>query len=215
MADKTIHAVHILGIIMPILGGLFIAGIKKWVKDHGPFIVAIILWAILITCIITVWIIAPPTTNAEPLIPQPEVVYKTHTVYVEVPLADNNNSPEPYYETVAETMTEDERELLAKIIYLEAGNQSITGQRAVAEVVFNRMLDDRFPQTLSEVIFAPGQFTTAAYINSAKPNEEQYTAISMTLEETTPILPSGVVYFATYVANGTLYERIGGHYFCY
>ena len=37
-------------------------------------------------------------------------------------------------------------------IYHEAGNQSMIGQMAVGQVVLNRVADDRFPDTVCEVV---------------------------------------------------------------
>ena len=54
--------------------------------------------------------------------------------------------------------TEDEVYLLACLVYCEAGNQSLDGQRAVANVVVNRVNDSRFPSTITDVIYQPGQF---------------------------------------------------------
>ena len=45
-----------------------------------------------------------------------------------------------------------EHECLAKNIYFEARNQSVAGQIAVAQVVINRVNDDRFPNTICEVV---------------------------------------------------------------
>lgn len=91
----------------------------------------------------------------------------------------------------------------------------MTGQRAVVEVIFNRMLDDRFPGTLSGVIYAQNQFSTVKTLNRANPTQTQYDVIDMVLSESEPILPSNVVYFSTTPANGTFYEKIGGHCFGY
>jgi spore germination cell wall hydrolase CwlJ-like protein len=52
-------------------------------------------------------------------------------------------------------------ELLAKIVYLEAGNQSEEGMLAVANVVLNRVKSDKFPDTVYDVIFQPRQFQPA------------------------------------------------------
>ena len=49
-------------------------------------------------------------------------------------------------------------ELLAHIIYAEAGNQPLAGMIGVGDVVLNRVASDRFPNTIREVIYAPGQF---------------------------------------------------------
>lgn len=55
----------------------------------------------------------------------------------------------------------DDEKLLAAVVYCEAGNQSYEGQLAVANVVVNRVKSSLFPNTIKEVIFAPGQFMPA------------------------------------------------------
>lgn len=57
--------------------------------------------------------------------------------------------------------SEEEVMLLAALIQCEAGNQSYEGMVAVGAVVCNRVRSSRFPNTIAEVIFAPGQFTPA------------------------------------------------------
>ena len=136
-----------------------------------------------------------------------EIIRETEYVEIEVPVEYS------FYKDIE--LTDSERELLAKILFNEAGNQSITGQRAVVEVVFNRMLDPRFPDTLTEVIYAPNQFASTKALGQANPTQVQYDVIDMVLNESEPVLPENVVYFATTPANGTLYEKIGGHCFSY
>lgn len=52
----------------------------------------------------------------------------------------------------------DEVTLLAALIQAEAGNQPYEGQVAVGAVVMNRVKSPRYPNTIVDVIFAPGQF---------------------------------------------------------
>lgn len=122
-----------------------------------------------------------------------------------------------FYQEIADTITQDEIDLVAKILYLEAGNQSMTGQRAVVEVIFNRVMSDKFPNTISDVIYQknPTQFSTASRANEAKPTETQYQAIEETLNATEPILNKEVLFFSTKSNWRTTYEQIGDHYFCY
>ena len=54
-----------------------------------------------------------------------------------------------------------ELELLASIIFCEAGNQSYEGQVAVGAVVMNRVNSTSYPNTIEEVIYQSGQFTPA------------------------------------------------------
>lgn len=49
--------------------------------------------------------------------------------------------------------------LLAALIQCEAGGECYEGQVAVGAVVMNRVADPRFPGTIAEVIYQPGQFT--------------------------------------------------------
>lgn len=56
-------------------------------------------------------------------------------------------------------LTEDEMELLAKLVHAEAGNQDQVGKRLVVDVVLNRMMDSAFPATVGGVIYQSGQFT--------------------------------------------------------
>lgn len=51
-----------------------------------------------------------------------------------------------------------ELECLAKVVLHEAGNQSRTGQIAVAEVVMNRLRSPRFPNSICSVVLQRGQF---------------------------------------------------------
>lgn len=52
-------------------------------------------------------------------------------------------------------------ELLAALIYCEAGNQTYEGKLAVGAVVMNRVRSGAYPNTIGGVIYASGQFTPA------------------------------------------------------
>lgn len=70
-------------------------------------------------------------------------------------------------ETIAEAKvqehekSENEKELLASLIFCEAGNQSFAGQVAVGAVVLNRMQHDAYPDEMEAVIYQDGQFCPA------------------------------------------------------
>ncbi|NLL73274.1 MAG: cell wall hydrolase, partial [Clostridiales bacterium] len=57
--------------------------------------------------------------------------------------------------------TEEELKLLACLVHSEAGDQSYEGKLAVANVVLNRMKSKKFPNTMKDVIYQPGQFSVA------------------------------------------------------
>lgn len=132
-------------------------------------------------------------------------------VYTEV-----TEPKEPAFESryIGLSLSEEDVELLAKIIWLEARGESFEGQQAVAEVVLNRIMSTAFPDTLEEVIYQKGQFTTAKNVGKAAPTETQYQAIFSAL--TGPnVLPVDVVFFATTAENDNVWGTIGGHTFCY
>lgn len=56
----------------------------------------------------------------------------------------------------------DDTTLLAALIQAEAGNQPYDGQLAVGAVVLNRVKSPRYPNSIREVIYAPGQFGPAS-----------------------------------------------------
>ncbi len=62
--------------------------------------------------------------------------------------------------------------LLAALIQCEAGNQPYEGQLAVGAVVMNRVRSGGYPNTISGVIYASGQFTPAMNGKVAKRVEE-------------------------------------------
>lgn len=55
----------------------------------------------------------------------------------------------------------DDTRLLAALIYCEAGNQGYEGQLAVGATVMNRVRSGAYPNSISGVIYASGQFTPA------------------------------------------------------
>lgn len=58
-------------------------------------------------------------------------------------------------------VTDDELEMLVILCYLEAGGESDACVRAVAEVIFNRVDNGAWGDTVYDVIHAPGEFEPA------------------------------------------------------
>ena len=77
----------------------------------------------------------------------------------------------------------DDVELMAHIIFAEAGNQPLTGMIGVGAVIMNRVASDRFPDTIKEVVYAPGQFDPVrnGSINLT-PTDMAYAAAHLALE---------------------------------
>ena len=108
----------------------------------------------------------------------------------------------------------EDRQLLAKVIWVEAQGECKEGQQAVAEVVLNRLASDKFGDTLKSVIYAEGQFRSVPFLKDADPSQAQYDAIERALYGPY-VLPEDVVHFATYPTNDNVWGTIGGHIFCY
>lgn len=76
-----------------------------------------------------------------------------------------------------------ETEMLAKIAMAEAGIESTEGKALVINVVLNRVADDSFPDSIEEVIYQKGQFSTVTFglLQSAEPDEECWDAVDMVM----------------------------------
>jgi N-acetylmuramoyl-L-alanine amidase len=57
-----------------------------------------------------------------------------------------------------ETISDEEKDLLARLVHAEAKGEPYAGKVGVAVVVLNRVEDDRFPDTIKEVIYQDRQF---------------------------------------------------------
>ena len=112
------------------------------------------------------------------------------------------------------TLTVDDLDLLAKVVWVEAQGESFEGQQAVAEVVLNRLASANYPNTLHDVIYAEGQFRSVPYLDDATPWQVQYDAIECALYGPY-VLPMDVMYFAQQPTNYNIWGTIGGHVFCY
>ncbi len=99
--------------------------------------------------------------NYTPGLTNKEVIAYNHENQVKEVLARAQIFDLPKTKREARTMTDDEIYTFATIIQTEAGNQSYEGKLAVANVILNRIDSGRWGSTLSEVLFAPGQFTGA------------------------------------------------------
>lgn len=113
------------------------------------------------------------------------------------------------------TLSDYDREMLAKITWLESNNQCDAGQQAVVEVVFNRVRSPLFPNTVMGVLSQRRQFTTWSFVNKGKPDARTYANIDAVLNGQTNILPYETLYFSTRpFKNKTVQTKIQDHYFC-
>ena len=112
-----------------------------------------------------------------------------------------------------------ELELLAAVVEAEAGNQDMTGKRLVVDVVLNRVDSPLFPDTITEVLEQPGQFSTmwngAVEEAGWHMQEDDYTAVMM--EVTGVRLDYDIYYFTAGEYNASCKPAYihGDHFFGY
>lgn len=122
-------------------------------------------------------------------------------------------------EDLAEENHWGELELLAAVVEAEAGNQDMTGKRLVVDVVLNRVDSPLFPDTITEVLEQPGQFSTmwngAVEDAGYHMQEDDYTAVMM--EVTGMRLDYDIYYFTAGEYNDSCKPAYihGDHYFGY
>lgn len=117
--------------------------------------------------------------------------------------------PEPYF-----TVTEYDRDLLARVVFFEGNTESIECQRGIVSVIFNRVSDGRFGDSIEEVVYAPNQFETASYLYSNDPTETNYEAVDYVIQNG-PVFPENVLYFRAnyYFSWAESYTNIDNTYF--
>lgn len=113
--------------------------------------------------------------------------------------------------------TQEDLELLAHVIYAEAGSDYCTDEMryGVGSVVLNRVEDECFPDTLYNVIYQKGQYQCTWDGNINKTPDERAYRIAMYLLNNGSIFPSDVVYQAEFKQGSGVYSKIQNIYFCH
>lgn len=124
----------------------------------------------------------------------------------------------------AKKYTDEELNLLAKIIWAEAGSNWLSDEwkMSVGEVVLNRVASPEFPNTIKEVIEQPGQYygKNNSWFNSVKPSEKCIEIAKRLLNGERYINDPSVVFQANFPqGSGVAIEfkdsQLGSSYFCY
>ena len=101
----------------------------------------------------------------------------------------------------------EELDLLARLIYAEAGSSWIPDeiQLAVGSVVLNRVASPYFPDTLRDVIYAPKQYGCAMTGAIEREADERTIENARTLLTSGSVLPSNVVFQAEFKQGDGVY----------
>lgn len=174
-------------------------------------------------------------TEAEPLevvetpaivAPIPEKVQARITEPVELPEPMPEPDPVEFEEIDAEPpYTEEELEMLALVIYQEAGGDACSDDTRlkVGTVVMNRVADDRFPGTIEEVLLQKGQYGRLYWTGlvwparAEQPGEAHAVAraydIAQRVLEGERVLPEDVIFQSEHI-QGEIVAEQDGFYFC-
>lgn len=133
--------------------------------------------------------------------------------------AEPQADPKPAY-------TAKELEMLALVIYQEAGGDACSDEtrRMVGTVVMNRIADDRYPDTMHEVITQRGQYGRLYWTGTmwperaSKPEEAHAVERAYTIAEEVllgaRVLPEDVIYQAEFKQGTEVVAYQDGLYFC-
>ena len=152
------------------------------------------------------------TESLEPLGPKIEemITDEVETVNIVEPIIE---AEETVDEPIISVSNED-IELLALITMAEAEGENEEGKRMVIDTILNRVDSERFDNTISEVIYAPNQFTSMwnGRVDECYVADDIY---QLVIEELTNRTNYDVLYFTAYQygAYGTPMFQIGNHYF--
>lgn len=110
--------------------------------------------------------------------------------------------------------TEEEIDLLALVTMAEAEGESEQGQRLVIDTILNRVDSEHFPDTVSDVIYQKGQFSSMwdGRVNDCYVMDE---IRNLVLEEVESRTNGDVMFFRTkkYSKYGSPLFKVGAHYF--
>lgn len=194
----------------------------------GLLVIVEVIWVALLVCCFLV-LVQTITARAD----EPNIIMGGEYVIAEIHTQDNaiditeappinrlsdaleaTDSAPTVYDDIS--LSQDDFDLLRRIMALEGHTEGHDGLKAIAEVVFNRMRSEKFPDTLEGVIYQRGQFATVRYLKKpyVLPGEAEDDAISEVLRETETVLPStDYVFFSRGKSNGKAFVKINHHWF--
>ncbi len=105
------------------------------------------------------------------------------------------------------------QELMASIIFCEAGNQPYEGQVAVGAVIMNRVRSSAYPNNIEDVIYQSGQFGPAStgWLDRVR-SSRGYTAAAMQAANDA-LAGANPIGDCLYFDQGGYGMKIGAHYF--
>ena len=166
---------------------------------------------------------ASPDTEATAQLTAAET---TEPIVESTTVTEAPTAPEP---TTAETTppyTGDELEMMALVIYLEAGGDACSDETRlmVGNVVMNRVADSRFPNTIYEVLTRKGQYGLLHWTGLVWPAKASDPTEAHAVERAhacaervllgEKLLPEDVIWQAEFIQGTEVVAYQDGMYFC-
>ena len=110
--------------------------------------------------------------------------------------------------------SEYEIDMMAAVVYYEAGNQDMLGKCLVVDAILNRFDSKHFPDTVIAVIDQPGQFSTSKMAHQLVERQEvPYECYGAVLHEIANRTDYDVIYFGRVFGSGEPMFKYGDHCF--
>lgn len=165
-------------------------------KRHNTILMCmVVLLTLAVTCMLLYKPEAPP----------PEIEYVE--VVKEVPVVEYVEVQKKYY-----SVTTYERDVLAKVVFLESGGESVECQKAVCSVIMNRV--QRGYGSIESICHDSNQFSVAPNVDRVEPPQRIYDAVDEVIQNGSTI-PDDIVYFRGYRYHSWApkWKKIGNLYF--
>lgn len=133
-------------------------------------------------------------------------------IEVKKPLSRNKEEQLP-----SKDYSNNDLELLSRLIMAEVGGESYECMVAVGEIVLNRVKSDKFPNTIKGVIYQAGQFSVVKNGSIKKKPHELATKAAQKVLNGSHSIPDDVLYFRAdyFFANHKKYKKMDNTYFSY
>ncbi|GAE27784.1 putative Cell wall hydrolase [Halalkalibacter wakoensis JCM 9140] len=159
--------------------------------------------------------------KANPQITNLDLIY----VGQDINLHKDSSSPKPQVNQSSAQevhLTDQEFDLLARIVRAEAQTEPFEGKVAVADVVLNRVESSHFPDTVKEVIYEPRQFQPVSNGQYKRPaDQESIEAVEAALSDMRNISEDSLFFYNPDIATNRWLDTrktavvIGQHVFKY
>ena len=196
-------------------------------KQYKDAILAFIIASIFLACHLVV--AEMDRREAREMQPDPVPVYEVVAISeptLEVPAEPEPEAPADAPEISEPTYTEAELEALALVIYQEAGGDACSDETRlmVGNVVMNRVADERFPDTIEEVLLQKQQYGRLYWTGLVWPERASQSVEAHAVQraydcarrvlEGERLLPDDVIWQAEFVQGTEIVAHQDGFYFC-